>query len=137
MDHDFDIVYARTCPVFHMYSPVRDREAMSYLGVRNTLLFDFLNVPHPYLIPRLAKDAAQLLVYRIRWTTILTRLGYVVGGLGACIRYAKHRHPVARAVYRRYRSLPAHCPELAEQHTFADVSCRDEVPLSQIEARRS
>lgn len=120
-DQGFETIYGTGGPVVHTYSPVRDQPRLSYYGVRNTLLFDYLNVPHPYLLPALARHAVQLFFYKLRPATVITRLRYVVSGLLACVKYAGHRRPVARSTYRRFRSLPSHgpaaLPEMDRLHT--------------------
>lgn len=105
------IVLGRTAPIVHLPSPVRDREKRYEMDVRSTLLLDFLNIPHPHVLPRLLVDAAQLIVYRLTPRAVPRRLRYVVSGWGACIRCRCLRKPVSRAAYREYRRLPAHGAE--------------------------
>jgi GT2 family glycosyltransferase len=106
----FEILYGRTEPVVHLYSPKRAWRQMFRFGVRNNLLFDWLNIPHPYALPRMAADAAQLIAYKLRLWHLPARIGYVLLGICACIRYAGQRRPVTRESYRLYRSLAAHGP---------------------------
>lgn len=110
LDRGYEIVYGVGEPIVHLCSPVRDQGRLNYYGVRNTLLFDWLNVPQPYVLPALARHAFALFCYKLRPGNAVHRMGYVVGGLGACLRYWRHRRPVTRSTYRKYLSLPAHGP---------------------------
>lgn len=110
LDRGYEIVFGDTRPIVHTVSPRRDRPRMSFYGVRNTLLFDVLNLPLRYLLPRLAADVFNLLRYKLTIRTVPTRLYYVACGLAACIKYWPKRVPVRPATYRRYRSLPSHGP---------------------------
>ena len=109
-ERGYEIVFGDTDPIVHMYSPKRDRSVMAYLGVRNTLLFDVLNVPLPYVVPRLAADAFNLFRYRLTCRSAPTRLGYVLSGMLSCATYWRLRKPVRRETYRLYRELPTHGP---------------------------
>lgn len=104
------ILYVRTPPVVHLFSPKREWSQMYSLGIRNTLLFDILNIPHPYVLPRLAIDCGQLLLHKITPGQFSVRFLYVARGLCACVKYARLRHAVSRATYHLYRSLPSHGP---------------------------
>jgi len=110
LERGFSIVYGDTPPVVHLYSPKRTWSQMFPLGIRNNLLFDSLNIPHPYVLPRLIMDAIQLAVYKITPRQVLTRLADIVWGFSACVRYARERSPVSRNTYRLYRNLPGHAP---------------------------
>ncbi len=110
LQHGYRVVYGAGSPVVHLVSDTRDQERINVFGVRNTLLFDSLNIPHPYMVPRWLLDAARLFAYKLSLRNLPSRLGYVLRGLGSCVRHAADRHPVAREVYLRYRSLPGHGP---------------------------
>lgn len=112
------IILGTTPPVVHLKSPSRDWGQRLELDVRSTLLFDYLNIPHPYVAPRMILDAVQLALYKITPSQVLRRLGYIFRGLLACVKCARQRRPVSREVYRRYRMLPGHGP----------VPWSDEVP---------
>lgn len=108
MDRGYSVAAGAGLPIVHLVSTVRDRARMDYYGVRNTLLFDGLNIPHPYVVPRVLADAAQLFVYKLRVGSAVRRIRYVLAGFGACVSYARHRTPVSRSTYRHFRSLPVH-----------------------------
>lgn len=110
LDQGYEIVFGDTPPIVHTVSSRRDRRQMSFYGVRNTLLFDVLNIPLRYLFPRLAADAFNLFRYKLTIRTLPSRLYYVVCGLAACVIYWPERAPVRPATYRRYRALPGHGP---------------------------
>ena len=113
LDGGYEIAYVDTPPVIHLYSPDRNWTAMTPYGIRNTLLFDYLNIPHPYVFPVLAVNCVQLYKYKLRLRECLPKLWYVVRGLGSCARYARERKPVFLRTYKRFRSLPAHGAEPA------------------------
>ena len=108
MDKGYSILYAGLPAVVHQGSARRDRADMEYFGVRNTLLFDFLNVPQPRMPPRLLLDASRLFVHRLGPATLSKRLDYVLKGLAECWRRRDLRAPVGASTYRRYRALPPH-----------------------------
>ena len=108
LERGFRIVYGNSAPVVHLYSPKRAWSQMFPLGIRNNLLFDSLNIPHPYVLPRLALDAVQLFLYKITLAQVFPRLAYILRGICACVKYAAIRRPVSRETYRLYRNLPNH-----------------------------
>lgn len=111
LDRGGRVVYGASPPMVHAASPARDTRRIDRYGVRNTLLFDGLNVPFPQVLVRLTADAFALAAYKLSWRTFHRRLWYVAGGLAACLRYAADRHAVARTTYRTYRGLPLTRPE--------------------------
>ena len=110
LDRGYDIIYGETGPIVHLYSPNRDPQRVSFYGVRNTLLFNWLNVPQPYVFPRLAIDSLQLLLYKPGWKATFQRFVYLLAGWGACVQHVFRRRPVSRQTYRLFRSLPRHGP---------------------------
>ncbi len=121
LDHGFRILYGDSPPVVHLYSPKRAWSQMFPLGIRNNLLFDSLNVPHPYMLPRLAIDAAQLFLYKLTPYQVPSRIAYILRGFGACVKYAALRRPVSDATYRLYRRLPGHGASAAPAPTPAPL----------------
>jgi GT2 family glycosyltransferase len=105
------IIYGATGPIIHRVSEVRDIRRMDRYGIRNTLLFELLNVPMPHLFPRLLSDALKLLAWNLSFPTVLYRTYYLIRGLGACLKYARLRSPVSQATYQRFLRLPRHGPE--------------------------
>ncbi len=110
LDRGHAILFCRTAPVVHLYSPKRAWDRMFPLGIRNNLLFDWLNIPHPCVLPRMALDAAQLAVYKVTLLRFPARLVHIARGFGACVKYGRLRRPVSRTTYRLYRDLPNHSP---------------------------
>jgi glycosyltransferase involved in cell wall biosynthesis len=111
LNEGHSILFGHTPPVVHLPSPVRDGEKRYELDVRSTLLFDYLNIPQPYVLPRLFMDAAQLIVYRLKPGALVRRLRYVVSALRACVLFRSLRNPVSRTAYDKYRRLPVHGAE--------------------------
>lgn len=109
-DRGYEVVYGNTPPVVHTFSPRRDRTRLSYYGVRNVLLFDYLNLPLVPACGRLMLDAVQSLLHRIDARSVPWRLYCIAGGWLACVKYARHRRAVSLDAYRQYRSLPLHLP---------------------------
>jgi GT2 family glycosyltransferase len=106
----YSILYGDSEPIVHTYSLDREIDVMSYYGVRNTLLFDILNVPLPYVIPRFVVDAFNLFCHKLEWRSAPTRARYVISSMITCARYWAMRNPVRRETYRSYRALPTHGP---------------------------
>ncbi len=102
------VIEGHTPPVVHLHSPSRNWNRRFKIDVVSTLLFDFLNIPNPYVVPRMLADAAGLLLYRFSFRDLLPRIGYVLRGLAACFRHRRDRRPVSREAYRLYRTLPSH-----------------------------
>lgn len=117
MDRGFSIIRGTGSPIVHMASAARDQKRVDLFGVRSTLLFDCLNVPLPYLFPRIIADACHLFFYKLSVRTFPLRFWYILLGLCACVRYAGLRKPVSWETYRLYRSRAGHGPCLlpAEQ----------------------
>jgi len=108
LEAGYRIVLAPVPPVMHLYHPVRAVDQMFTLGIRNNLLFDMLNIPQPYVLPRMLLDSLQLLFYRASAGQIPTRIRDILAGFRACIQYLSLRKPVRRQTYRLYRSMPRH-----------------------------
>jgi glycosyltransferase involved in cell wall biosynthesis len=111
IERGFRIIYGDATPIVHAVSPVRDMHRMDRFGVRNTLLFDVLNVPNPYVVPRFMIDCVQLLLWMPGWPKTAYRSYYLLCALGSCLKYAPQRRAVSRAAYQKFRSLPRHGPE--------------------------
>ena len=110
MNRGLSILRGTGSPIVHMVSPIRDQKRLDLCGVRSTLLFDYLNIPLPYVFVRIMADACRLFLYKLSLHTVLSRLGYVMLGICACVRYAGFRKAVSWKTYRRYRSLASHGP---------------------------
>jgi glycosyltransferase involved in cell wall biosynthesis len=109
-ERGYEIIFGDSAPIVHEYGSERDLRVISYYGVRNTLLFDTLNIPLPYVVPRIVADAFNLFRYKLTWRSTPTRLRYVLSGMLACLKYRRLRKPVRRDTYKRYRALPTHGP---------------------------
>jgi glycosyltransferase involved in cell wall biosynthesis len=114
IDAGYRIAYCPTPPIIHRPSPIRDRGRMERFGLRNTLLFDVLNVPMPYVVFRLIVDCIKLLVRKPGWPISILRGWYLLCALAGCVRFAHLRRPVSRATYRQFIRLPRHGPEQSQ-----------------------
>lgn len=110
LDAGYRIVLHGPPAAIHLFSPVRDRRAMQWYGIRNTLLFDWICVPQPYLLPYLCKDLVKLFLYKISISRIPTKCGAIAWGLASILQKWSLRNPVSRATFRKYLSLPRHGP---------------------------
>lgn len=108
LDAGYRIVLHGPPSAIHLYSPVRDRRAMNWYGIRNALLFDWICVPHPYFFPYLFKDIIKLFFYKITLSRIPAKVGAIAWGLGSILQKWSLRNPVARATFRKYLTLPRH-----------------------------
>lgn len=115
MDRGFSILFARTPPLVHVGSMIRDREKMEEFGVRNTILFDWLNLPALVVAQRLFVDAVRLFAHKLSLKNLAARAGYVMRGFLYAVRMSGNRSAVSRNTYRRYRNLPGHGPLPAPQ----------------------
>ncbi len=116
MNRGFSILFARTPPLVHVGSMIRDRGKMEELGVRNTILFDWLNLPALVVVPRLFADAVRLFAHKLSLKNLAARAGYVMRGFLYAVRMSGNRSAVSRNTYRRYRILPGHGPLSAPQN---------------------
>lgn len=105
-----EVRYVEVAPIVHVPSPKRDHDQLAYLGVRNTLLFSFLNAPFPTVASRLAADAVNLFRYKLSFGSIWRRATIVVASLISCMGFYGRRRPVPLAIFRQFRSLPLHGP---------------------------
>lgn len=110
LDAGYRIVLHGPPSAIHLYSPVRDRRAMNWYGIRNALLFDWICVPHPYFFPYLFKDIIKLFFYKITLSRIPAKLGAIAWGLGSILQKWSLRDPVSRATFKKYLTLPRHGP---------------------------
>jgi GT2 family glycosyltransferase len=99
--------YLRTPHIVHEPSPSRDFRRWHYYGIRNTLLFDVLNVPLGALIPRLLVDAVFLFRHAAPRCGLAQTSLWLLRSFAACARYWPLRQPVSWQSYRLYRSLPS------------------------------
>ncbi len=120
MERGYEVRYVESPPIVHVPSASRDHTELAYLGLRNTFLFDVVNVPFPDVVWRLPVDVLQLVRYRATWRTLPRRLWHVVRGLAACASYCPRREPVSRATYGRFRNLTVHGPVAPTETTNAD-----------------
>lgn len=104
------IAYGDGAPIVHMVSPSRDTFRIWYFAGRNQMLGEFLNAPFPDVLLRIPATIAGFLRYRFSFRLLPLKLRALGAGVLACLRHARKRAPVSRAVYRRHRQLPTHGP---------------------------
>ncbi len=104
------IAYGDGAPIVHMVSPSRDTSRIWYFAGRNQMLGEFLNAPFPDVLLRIPATIAGFLRYRFSFRLLPLKLRALGAGVLACLRHARKRAPVSRAVYRRHRQLPTHGP---------------------------
>jgi len=79
-------------PLVHLPSTVRSRADMSFYGIRNQIISDWINVPTPYLIPTLVTHSLRLLLYKFTWRTVPRKIGALAAGYVSFLRI--HRGPL-------------------------------------------
>lgn len=127
MQKGFDIAFIKAPTMVHKGSAARDIEAMQYLGIRNRLLFDVLNVPMPWVLAVLLGDSMRLWVHKLTLGNSARRFFWVWRGLLDALRRWRNRAPVSASVYRQYRTRPGHGP----------IAVLDVLPLPLTRARLS
>ncbi|MCA9108914.1 MAG: glycosyltransferase [Planctomycetaceae bacterium] len=110
LERGWQVICGDTPPLVHLYSQVRDRERLGYYGYRNTLLFNSIHVPHPYLVPRMLTDSFLLMSHGARCLSFDRIIKRISAGWWAAFVFRHDRHPVSRMTYRTYRALPSHGP---------------------------
>jgi GT2 family glycosyltransferase len=113
MSSGWSIDFIQAPPLVHLGSAARDLAVMQYLGIRNTLLFDVLNVPLPWMPWTLLRDAARLFLHKLTLQNTALRFAWVCRGLAEAVARRRDRRPVPFAVFQRYRKLPGHGPVAA------------------------
>lgn len=106
LDAGYNIRYVDSPPIAHMVSPLRNKAVQSSYAVRNTILFDYFNIPFPEVVGKIVADAIKLIVYKITWKTAWERIQFVAWGFKSCFSYFRLRRPIKRSVYRNYHTLP-------------------------------
>lgn len=91
--------------IHHHESRVRDTRRLHVLGARNSVLFSWFNVPHPYLLPHLLATALKTAAFGLRAEHPLHVYHGLARGLGGAARLWATRAPVSGSVYRLGRRL--------------------------------
>ena len=124
IDRGFRIAQIDIPPIVHSVSPQRSHLWIERYAIRNTLLFDVINVPIQFVLPRLVIDAVALITWMPNWPMTMYRVYFVLWGLVSCFKYLPRRRPVSSRAYQIYRSLPLHGPlarPLAESESLAST----------------
>jgi glycosyltransferase involved in cell wall biosynthesis len=93
-------------PLVHLPSTVRSRADMSFYGIRNQIISDWINVPTAYLIPTLVTHSLRLLLYKFTWQALPRKIAGLTAGYASFLRIK--RRPLSVAVYRKIMKLPRH-----------------------------
>lgn len=93
-------------PLVHLPSTVRSRADMSFYGIRNQIISDWINVPAAYLVPALVTHSLRLLLYKFTWQALPRKIGALAAGYASFMRMK--RRPLPVAVYRKIMRLPRH-----------------------------
>jgi GT2 family glycosyltransferase len=94
-------------PIHHFESPRRDFRRMDHYGPRNAILFAWQNVPMPALLAQIPATIAAVLTLTVKPSRLWVRIGGVLDGLAACLRF--ERAPVPASAYSMWRRL-RHAP---------------------------
>lgn len=110
-DAGWRIVYGNAGFIVHMVSPKRDADRVSYYGIRNQILFEWLNTPLRHLPVRLVWSPIASLRYRFTLKSLPIKLRAIWAGFSESVRRSASRRPVSPETYRQTRALPGHGPE--------------------------
>ncbi len=110
IDRGFDILFADTPPIVHLYSPKRDMSRISYYGFRNTIWFCWMRLPFPECLFRAIMQTLSLFGYQFSWGSLGERLRSLGAGWLGLIPSWRLRVPVSRNAYRQYRQFATHGP---------------------------
>lgn len=105
MEKGWKIIRINTPASIHCPSPVRDWTRLHVFGPRNAILFNFLNAPFPFVIPRLIINTIGVLWHGWRIGEMWLKIVGVANGYGACVKYFAERKPVSIKTWRRFCSL--------------------------------
>jgi GT2 family glycosyltransferase len=105
------IVYGKSDFIVHMVSSNREPVRISYYGARNQILFNILNLPFIYVVPRILLDSGAMIRYRFSWGSVPLKLKAIFAGILLGLARLKDRRAVSYRIYRDYRTLPGHGPE--------------------------
>ncbi len=110
LDRGYEILYAGTPPIDHLYSSQRDHSRVNYYGFRNTILFCWMRLPFPECLPRAVVSTLKLLCYQFSWDQLGVRLQALAAGWFGLLIHRRCRRPVSRHTYRLFQQLPSHGP---------------------------
>lgn len=102
------LVMGRSAPIVHAPNQRRHTSRTRELGIRSTILFDFLNLPNWQMPAFIMVHSAKLLVYRFTWKTLLERLSHLLGAYRACWELRAYREPLPADIVRQVWQLPGH-----------------------------
>ena len=105
MEKGWQIILVNTPAAIHCPSPVRNWTRLHIFGPRNAILFNFLNAPFPFIIPRLIINTIGVLWHGWRIGKLWLKIVGVVHGYGACVKYFAERKPVSQKTWRRFCKL--------------------------------
>lgn len=111
LEHGYEIGYAETEPIVHLKSQKRDMSTQALYGVRNAILFDWLNLPLGTALFAICVHSLKLFCYKLTLWSAPSRAWFVLIGLIACCWYFTRRSPVSFKSWQLYRRLPGHGPE--------------------------
>lgn len=103
LEHMYDIIASQVTPLTHNFSMIRDFRTMHIIGPRNAILFNFINVPLLYLLPRLLFNTLGIVWHGIAIKELWIKTTGILKGYGACLKFWRQRRPVSPRVWRRYR----------------------------------
>lgn len=120
LDQGHYVRYLHSSPIIHERAPRLNEMAVNYLGVRNTLYFDFRRTPLLLLLVFLPWDICRLFIYKLRQVGPVRRTQQILLSLKYCLSRIQDRSPVSIAGYIRFRCLPRHgaeyLPQIIEDH---------------------
>jgi len=92
-------------PVHHQESQIRNVRRIAFYGVRNSMLFAWLNVPLPYLVIYLPATSIRSIYHGFRNGRLWAAISGFFAGAGVCLRYWGQRRPASTEVYLMSRRM--------------------------------
>lgn len=128
IDNGWDIRYADTAQIVHLYSPLREQARVNHYGYRNAILFCWMRMPFPECLGAAALTTLKLLRHRFSFSSLLSRLYSLSAGWFGAWRFRSARAPVSRATFKKYYNLPGHGPSpLTDSERISFIEMADNV----------
>ncbi len=110
LEKDWEIQYADTAPIVHLYSLQREAARINYYGYRNTILFYWMRAPFPQWLIEALAATLKLFMHRFTLKSLFSRIQPLLAGWIGIIQFWNQRAPVSQSSWQRFRSLPGHGP---------------------------
>lgn len=110
LEHNWDIRYADTAAIVHLYSLNREPKRINYYGYRNTILFYWMRAPSPQWLFEALASTAKLFMHEFTVKSVPSRVHSLLAGWWGIIQFRNQRVPVSKTTWKQFRILPRHGP---------------------------